>query len=63
VLLYFFFSVEHRGAVGLGSRIGVWFLMIAFGASFGYTVMGRMALLVGRLRFLIFEWMKFTPPA
>jgi hypothetical protein len=58
VLLYFFFSVEHRGAMGVGSRIGVWFLMVAFGASFGYTVMGRMALLVGRLHFLLGEWLR-----
>ena len=58
VLLYFFFSVEHRGAVGVGSRIGVYFLMVAFGASFGYTVMGRMALLVGRIHFLLESWLK-----
>jgi hypothetical protein len=58
VLLYFFFSIEHRGPVGLGSRIGMWFLMVAFGASYGYTVMGRMALLVGRIHFLLFEWLK-----
>jgi hypothetical protein len=57
VLMYFFFSVEHRGAFGVGSRLGVWFLMVAFGASFGYTVMGRMALLVGRLQFLIGDWL------
>lgn len=58
VLMYFFFSVEHKGAFGLGSRIGVWFLMVAFGASFGYTVMGRMALIVKRLQFLIGDWLK-----
>ncbi|HVY62276.1 MAG TPA: hypothetical protein VHF22_11520 [Planctomycetota bacterium] len=58
VLLYFFFSVEHRGAVGLGSRVGVWFLMVAFGASFGYTVMGRMSLLVVRIHFLLGEWLR-----
>lgn len=57
VLLYFFFSVEHKGAIGVGSRIGVWFLMISFGASFGYTVMGRMALLVKRLHFLLGDWL------
>jgi hypothetical protein len=57
-LLYFFFSVEHRGAIGVGSRIGVWFLMVAFGASFGYTVMGRMALIVGQIRFLIEKWLQ-----
>ncbi|HEU4940119.1 MAG TPA: hypothetical protein VFT97_00725, partial [Candidatus Eisenbacteria bacterium] len=34
VLTYFFFSVPHTGLVGLGSRVGIWFLMVAFGASF-----------------------------
>jgi hypothetical protein len=31
--------------------------MISFGAAFGFTVMGRVALLIGRLNFLIFDWM------
>jgi hypothetical protein len=58
VLIYFFFSVEHRGAFGAVSRIGVWFLMISFGASFGYTVMGRMALLTKRISFLLQDWLR-----
>jgi len=53
VLLYFFFSIEHRGALGAASRVGVYFLMISFGASFGYTVMARMSLLIGRFDDLI----------
>ncbi|GJQ58617.1 MAG: hypothetical protein SCALA701_14180 [Candidatus Scalindua sp.] len=57
VLIYFFFSVEHKGVVGGVSVIGVWFLMIAFGASFGYTVMARMSLLIGRIQFLIRDWL------
>jgi hypothetical protein len=47
-LLYFFFSREHKGALGALSRIGVWVLMIGFGASFGYTVQGRISLAIGR---------------
>lgn len=57
VLIYFFFSVEHKGVVGGISVIGVWFLMIAFGASFGYTVMARMSLLIGRIQFLLRDWL------
>jgi hypothetical protein len=56
-LAYFFFSRPHRGALGLVSRVGVWFLMIAFGASFGYTVMARVSLLIGRFLFLTQEWL------
>jgi hypothetical protein len=52
-LLYFYFSREHRGALGVASRVGVWFLMVAFGASFGYTVMSRVSLAIGRARFLM----------
>jgi hypothetical protein len=56
-LIYFFFSKEHKGALGAGAKIGVWFLMISFGASFGYTVMSRMSLLIGRVYFLLGNWL------
>ena len=55
-LTYFFFSVEHRGAVGGLSKIGIAFLMIGFGSAFGNTVMGRVALLIQRVDFLINDW-------
>ena len=51
-LLYFYFSKEHTGAFGRASRVGIWVLMVAFGASFGYTVMARISLLIGRLEYL-----------
>jgi len=47
-LLYFYFSLAHKGVVGRVSRFGVWILMIGFGASFGFTVQGRIALAIGR---------------
>jgi len=49
VLFYFFFSIEHTGPVRVAARTGIFFLMVAFGAAFGYTVMARMSLLIGRL--------------
>ncbi|MCD6118719.1 hypothetical protein J7K50_02660 [bacterium] len=52
-LVYFFFSVEHKGVVGHVSKVGIWTLMLAFGASFGSTVMARVSLFIGRARFLI----------
>lgn len=51
-LMYFFFSKSHTGAFGVASRIGIYTLMIGFGAGFGLTVMGRVALLVNRVTFL-----------
>src|SRR5574341_124822 len=53
VLFYFFFSVEHTGPGKAVARTGILFLMIAFGAAFGYTVMARMSLLIGRLTDLV----------
>ena len=53
VLFYFFFSIEHSGPGKVVARTGILFLMIAFGAAFGYTVMARMSLLIGRLTDLI----------
>jgi hypothetical protein len=53
VLFYFFFSIEHSGPGKVVARTGIVFLMIAFGAAFGYTVMARMSLLIGRLTDLI----------
>ena len=48
VLFYFFFSIEHTGIVHRVARVGIYFLMVSFGAAFGYTVMARMSLLIGR---------------
>jgi hypothetical protein len=53
VLFYFFFSIEHTGVGKAVARTGIIFLMISFGAGFGYTVMARMSLLIGRLTDLI----------
>ncbi|MFZ1947647.1 MAG: hypothetical protein WAW06_08875 [bacterium] len=60
-LVYFFFSREHKGSLGVVSKIGVWFLMVSFGASFGYTVMSRVSLLIGRMHFLLSDWLHVIP--
>jgi len=56
-LFYFYFSKEHRGALGAVSRVGIIFIMVAFGANFGYTVMARISLLIGRFYFLLHDWL------
>lgn len=56
-LVYFLFSVEHKRTAGGAARIGIFFLMVTFGASFGYTVMSRMSLLIGRMDFLFGDWL------
>jgi hypothetical protein len=56
-LVYFFFSKEHKGAFGGAAKIGIWVIMVTFGASFGYTVMSRMSLLIGRMDFIFGDWL------
>ena len=51
---YFFFHWEQRGLLGASGKIGRYAMMIAFGASFGNTVMGRLAVLIGQVDFLLF---------
>jgi hypothetical protein len=48
-LIYFYFSIEQKGPIGQVSRFGIWVMMIGFGASFGYTVQGRISLAIGRV--------------
>ena len=60
---YFFFSFEHKGWVGRAAKVGIWFLMVTFGAAFGYTVMGRIALLAIRIEFLLDDWLWLIDPS
>lgn len=59
-LSYFYFSREHRGAFGVSARIGTWFLMLFFGTTFGYTVMSRMSTFIGRVEFLLSDFLRIT---
>ncbi len=52
-VFYFFFSKKQTGGLGVVSKIGIAFLMMSFGASFGYTVMGRISLAIGRMQDLL----------
>jgi hypothetical protein len=56
-IAYFFFSTKHTGAFGVATKVGIWILMIGFGATFGFTVMGRISLLLGRVNFLV-DWVR-----
>jgi len=61
-VIYFFFSARHKGVMGVLSRIGIYFLMISFGGAFGYTAMARISLLIGRLQFLLGDWLGLIHP-
>lgn len=59
-LAYFYFSREHKGAFGRVAKVGVYFLMIFFGTTFGYTVMSRMSTFIGRVEFLLSDFLHLT---
>ncbi len=56
-LIYFFFSRERKGILKPTANLGIIFIMLGFGASFGYTVMARISLLIGRMQFLLGPWL------
>jgi hypothetical protein len=56
-LVYFYFSMEHRGLAGGAAKFGIIILMIGFGASFGYTVQARITLLADRMLYLFRDWL------
>lgn len=57
ILFYFFFSMEHKGAIKYISVFGRWVMMVTFGVSFGNVVMGRISLLLGTLQSLLGTWL------
>ena len=56
-IAYFYFSREQKGWFAILSRTGTYFLMVFFGATFGYTVMSRVTLLIGRMEFLLTDFL------
>lgn len=56
-LTYFFFTLEQKGFIGVTAKIGRWTMMIALGAAFGNTVMARVSLFLGRVQFLLGDWL------
>ena len=59
-LCYFYFSREHKGVLGSAAKIGTYFLMIFFGTTFGYTVMSRMSTFIGRMEFLLNDFLHLS---
>jgi hypothetical protein len=56
-LTYFFFSREHKGVLKWTAQVGIVYVMVGFGASFGFTVMARISLAIGRFYFLFRDWL------
>lgn len=58
VLMFFYFTRKDTNPLfNYSGYVGRFIMMIAFGALFGNAAMGRMSLMIGRLRFLLVEWL------
>ncbi|PKO18850.1 hypothetical protein CVU37_05620 [candidate division BRC1 bacterium HGW-BRC1-1] len=58
VLTYFFFSRERSKATNALGTVGIWFVMITFGATYGSIVLARISLLIGR----VYDLMDYNQP-
>ncbi len=59
-VVYFFFTPKWRESTRMGKAVDVWarrVMMVGFGATFGNVVQGRISLLLGRLQFLLGDWL------
>lgn len=56
-LSYFFLTYKAGKVTGYAPRIGRYFMMAAFGAAFGNTVMGRVSAAIGRFQFILLNWL------
>ncbi len=58
---YFLMTTRYtrhlEGNFSIIPKVGRWFLMIAFGASFGNASMGFLSFLIGRVLFLVRDWL------
>ena len=59
-LSHFIFTQEkiHEGTLGMVPKLGRWMMLLAFGASFGNTIMSRFGMYQGRIVFLLREWLQ-----
>ncbi|MGB4747987.1 MAG: hypothetical protein WBH67_00885 [Bacillota bacterium] len=56
-LSYFFLTFQRGKVTGVTSQLGRYFMMAAFGAAFGNTVMGRISAAIGRFQFIFLKWL------
>jgi len=60
-LMYFFFTVRRENVlVKYGAGMGRWAIMITLGAAFGNTCLFRYNLFLGRMRFILVNWLELV---
>jgi len=52
-MFYFVYSIEHKGPLNTVSKIGRYVMMVAFGGSFGFNLLGRIAMLVSPMQAVV----------
>lgn len=57
-LLMFCFTNTKNPVVREGAKLGRSIAMVAFGAAFANAVMNRVSILLGRVQFLLWDWLK-----
>jgi len=60
-VLYFYFTARPNSASGRAlhgaAAIGKWTMILSFGAVFATTLTARLAVLIGRMQFLLGDWL------
>lgn len=58
VMMFFYFNRRDDNKLfNVAGTFGRYIMMIAFGALFSNAAMGRMSLMIGRIRFLLIDWL------
>lgn len=52
-ITYFIFTREQKGLLRVSSKLGRYFMLVAFGASYGGTVMTRLAVFIPQMQYLL----------
>jgi hypothetical protein len=60
-LVYFLFTKEHRGTVGIMAGVGKQFMMVSFGVIFAATIFDNISMLVGTFYKIFYSWLGFGP--
>jgi hypothetical protein len=64
-ILYFSFTIrtdrQPGRVVSWAGVLGKWVMFLTFGALFASALTGRLALVVGRMQFLLHDWLGFLP--
>jgi hypothetical protein len=59
-ILFFTYTREHTGVLGKIAYVGRFMLMLALGINFGNAFSSRMGYIIGRLNFLLIEWLQIA---